>query len=129
MFVYAFDMDRTLAMPNGTSDPLSYTPIQPIVSLARSFQDSLWGIFVVTTARPDTLREKTETWLNDHGLNPVEILMRENGDYREDHHVRVDQIQLLKEKYGNNVFLYDDKITNCRAVEYSLGIPCVIVRA
>lgn len=128
-FVYAFDVDRTLAMPNGSKDPLSYKPIQPIVSLAKSFQDSLWGTFVVTTARPETLRKDTEIWLSYQGLRPIEILMRKNGDYREDHHIRVDQIQLLKEKYGQNIFLYDDKIQNCKAVEYTLGVPCVIVRA
>ena len=123
--VYAFDVDRTLAEPNGSRDLSSYTPIFPIVNLAQSFQKFPGAAVVVTTARPESTREVTEEWLRDNGISPVKLLMRAEGDEREDKQVRVDQISMVKEIFGCEVVLYDDKTSNCQAVEFETRVPCV----
>jgi len=129
MIIFAFDVDRTLAIPDGTGDSLLYEPFMPMVNLARYVQGSSEMILLVTTARPEEIRHDTNSWLHQNGLFPEEVHMRESGDYREDWEVRVDQILKIKEKFGLDVFLYDDKVSNCLAVERETGTPCILVNA
>lgn len=125
--VLAFDMDRTLALPNDAKELHSYKPFLPLVNLAKFVQKTPEMVFLVTTARGENLRGATESWLREYQLFPQEVLMRGSGDTRKDSEVRVSQIIKVREKYGSSVFLYDDKLANCQAVENQTGTPCVLV--
>lgn len=127
--IYAFDVDRTLAYPDESRDLTSYLPIPDIVNLAISFQRAPDSGVVVTTARPESARRETEEWSQINGILPLVVLMRGKGDQRDDKFVRIDQINRVKDLFQCEVFLYDDKITNCQAVELETGTPCVLVNA
>jgi hypothetical protein len=82
---------------------------------------------VVVTARPCLLFDDTEFWLNEKGLYPQLLLMRELDDERPDYEVREDQIATVIEEYGDRVMLFDDNPENCRAVR-AMGVPCIQVK-
>lgn len=127
---FVFDIDKTLTAEWYTNDHVvDLKPNTPILNLALALQKPGLGAIVVVTARPEKLKDQTQEWLDKQGLKPLFLLMRKEGDYRPDHEVRVDQLKEVVKRVGNNLFLYDDKESNCKAVEHQLGIPCVHVRS
>lgn len=119
-----FDIDGTLAqLSNFDADLTKITPKRDILQIAKAAQNV--GKMAIVTARPESSRKDTETWIKAQGLDPKFLLMRGTGDTRPDFEVRVDQVRELMKKLGNNVILYDDKLSNCRAVEKALGVICI----
>lgn len=127
--VYAFDVDKTLTKINQPGvDTLDLEPNDKILNLALFFQRPSEGTLVITTARDEKSRELTEKWLKKMGLKPKHVLMRGHGDSRPDPEVKVEQINILRKNYGDNIIMYDDKEENCRAVEKETGVPCIRVK-
>lgn len=63
---------------------------------------------IFVSARPETYRTETETWLIQHGLRPGILLMREANDKRPDTEVKSD----IYDKYLKNldiVAIFDDR--------------------
>ena len=61
------DMDSTLSQPVGESwdDTLNHQPIQPILDLAHTLHKHGYDL-VISTARPESNRPDTESWLYKH---------------------------------------------------------------
>lgn len=129
MAISVFDIDGTLAKKDGGYDNLlSIPPKDSVVKIAKAISKMPGSKMAIVTARPEESRADTEAWLRKHGLKPEFLLLRKEGDVRPDHEVRVDQVkEVIKRlgKTGGNVILYDDKMSNCRAVEKALGINCI----
>ena len=127
--VYAFDVDKTLTKVNQPNVAISdLEPNEKILNLALFFQRPDEGVIVITTARDEKSRKQTESWLKRVGLKPKHVLMRGSGDPRPDPEVKVEQINILRKNYGDNIIMYDDKEENCKAVEKETGVPCIRVK-
>ncbi len=61
------DMDSTLSQPIGESweDTANHQPIQPILDLAHTLHKHGYDL-VISTARPESNRADTESWLYKH---------------------------------------------------------------
>jgi uncharacterized HAD superfamily protein len=110
----AFDIDGTLS--EGTFSPDSETlPRLHVLKTLRMLRRAGIKIMVVT-ARPESYRETTETWLRRHAIPYHTLRMRARGDNRPDPELRAEQTR------GASV-LFDDRLDNCDRSP----IPCVIV--
>lgn len=132
MAISIFDIDGTLAKKEGSYDNLvNIPPKEQVVKIAKAIVKAGGGKMAIVTARPEESREDTEAWLGKQGLKPEFLLMRKEGDVRPDYEVRVDQVkEVMKRlgKMGGNTILYDDKVSNCKAVEKALGITCIHIQ-
>lgn len=127
--VFAFDVDGTLTAKGQDNVPLMQLKPNPkILDLALFFQNPDKGTIVITTARDEGIRKQTEAWLKAHGLKPKHVLMRGKGDPRPDPEVKVEQVNVLRKNFGDNITMYDDKPENCRAVRSKTGIKCIQVK-
>jgi uncharacterized HAD superfamily protein len=127
--VFAFDVDGTLTEPGQTSaNILDMAPNRKILDLALFYQKPEQGTIVITTARDESIRKQTETWLKGQGLKPKHVLMRGKGDPRPDPEVKVEQISILMKNFGDNITMYDDKPENCKAVREQTGVRCINVK-
>ncbi len=125
--VFVFDVDMTLTTQVWTDAHVTDLQAnQPVLNLALSMQENGMDV-VVVTARPELLFDETEFWLNDKGLYPQMLIMREPGDDRFDYEVRADQILTVMEEYGDRILLFDDNPENCRSVR-AMGVPCIQVK-
>ncbi len=125
--VFVFDVDMTLTTEFWTDAHVTgLRANQPVLNLALSMQENGLDV-VVVTARPELLYDDTEFWLNDKGLYPQMLLMREPGDERPDYKVRVDQVRTVMEEYGDRILLFDDNPDNCRAVR-AMNVPAIQVK-
>jgi hypothetical protein len=125
--VFVFDVDMTLTKEFWTDAHVTdLRANMPVLNLALSMQQNGMDV-VVVTARPYLLFDDTEFWLNEKGLYPQLLLMRELDDERPDYEVREDQIATVIEEYGDRVMLFDDNPENCRAVR-AMGVPCIQVK-
>jgi hypothetical protein len=126
--ILIFDIDGTLAKKENFDVPLpEIDPKRDILGIALTAQKPKMGRMAIVTARPEAVRQDTEEWVRKHKLKPEFLLMRKEGDLRPDYEVRVDQVRELIKKMGGNVILYDDKLSNCKAVEKALGVTCIHV--
>ena len=126
---YIFDVDGTLTSEEFFNDQVSDLAVNtPIMSIAQSLMRGNRERVAVVTARPFYLLQNTRKWLNKNGLSPHVLMTRKPGDIREDHDVRVDQVQAVMEVLGENVVLFDDKLTNCLNVYAKLKVPYIHVR-
>lgn len=131
MTIAAFDIDGTLAQKGDFSDLLNIPAKESVVKIAKAMSKMSGSKMAVVTARPEESRKETEEWLRKQGLRPQFLLMRGKGDVRPDYEVRVDQVrEVIKRlgKAGGNVILYDDKMSNCKAVEKALGVTCIHIQ-
>lgn len=131
MTIAVFDIDGTLAKKGNFGDLLSIPPKEQVIKIAKAIAKLKGSKMAIVTARPSESRGDTEAWLKKHGLKPEFFLTRKEGDVRPDHEVRVDQVKEVMRKLGKtggNTILYDDKITNCKAVEKALGITCIHIQ-
>jgi hypothetical protein len=121
------DIDLTLTSEwyynDHVVDLQSYSPM---LELVLELQEE--GVpIVVSTARPERLREDSMTWLRLKGVFPEGMYMRAEHDNRPDHLSKEDQAKVILEKYGNVLVWYDDNEDNCRVAQ-SLGIQCLLVK-
>lgn len=118
------DVDGTLtAEPYDENNLLTLreNPAMMLVAIALQNERPL----VISTARPEYLRDVTEKWLQNHGLNPVEIYMRAND--REgipDHMIKFGHLQDIREKFGDPLVWCDDNDDNVRMLQKN-GIPVI----
>lgn len=95
---YIFDIDGTLAngdhrvhhikkQPKDWDTYFSLCgedePIMPVVKLAQALWKSN-NFFFYVSGRSDVCREQTEQWLMKHGLPKEPLMMRKQGDHRDD---------------------------------------------
>ena len=123
-----FDVDGTLTAERYNEDNLLTLKENSIILLlAMALQAE--RPLIVSTARPDHLRNETETWLKSKGLKPEEIYMRPNGEEDvEDFLVKEKHLVSIREKYGNPEVWVDDN----RGVLSMLkrhNVPCIAIHS
>ena len=88
------------------------TPIKPIVDLASALIRSNEKAILFVTGRPERTRMDTVTWLLKHGLE-VEfktcLFMRKDGDGREDHIVKREILNDIRNAGFEPVLVFDDR--------------------
>ncbi len=106
------DMDGTLAII-GDRSPFDVSrcdldlPNQPVLETVHQWQDS--KTIIIMSGRTDDGKEKTEAWLNKHGVKYQHIYMRKTGDMRKDSTVKQELYEnFVKDKY-NISFILDDR--------------------
>lgn len=63
---------------------------------------------ILVTARPESYRAQTEEWLTRHGINYTALIMREDGDSRQDTDVKAEMYQKYL-KHLTIKTIYDDR--------------------
>ena len=94
---------------NGIPDD---TPIKPIVDLASALIRSNEKAILFVTGRPERTRMDTVTWLLKHGLEvefETRLFMRKDGEGREDHIVKRDILNDIRNAGFEPVLVFDDR--------------------
>lgn len=83
---------------------------------------------LISTARPEFLREVTELWLAKHGLKPEKIYMRRNSDEGiPDPAVKFEHLQDIIADYGQPVVWADDNDANIEMLRAE-DVPVIHVK-
>jgi hypothetical protein len=108
------------------NDEVSFLrPFEPMVNLTLEFQKE--GVpIVVSTARPERLRESSLKWLSRNGILPTGLQMRGNHDNRPDPLVKGDQARKILDTWGSVSLWYDDNEGNGKVIQ-ELGIQFFLV--
>lgn len=88
-------------------DPPIQSVLDSVKELAKRFD------IVILTGRPDHYREVTEFWLKQHGIQPVQVLMRPHGDTRPDYVTKAELLDTLRDR--EIVLALDDRGPVCEA--------------
>lgn len=92
---YIFDIDGTVALMEGKRSPYDYTtvagdvPNTPVIEVLWNLYDTAYDI-IFCSGRPESCRETTEAWLNQHVGVPHKLFMRPTGDTRADYIVKLE---------------------------------------
>jgi FMN phosphatase YigB (HAD superfamily) len=121
-----FDIDGTLTSEHYNEDnllTLKENPAMMLVAITMQAERPL----LVSTARPEYLREVTELWLAKHGLVPEKVYMRPNSDEGiPDPAVKFQHLQEILDEYGPPVVWADDNSGNIEMLRAE-GIPVIYV--
>jgi predicted secreted acid phosphatase len=88
------------------------TPINGVIFVIKALlHDGAYIVFL--TGRPEKVRAKTVTWLNEQGLPVNHLIMRRDGDHRED---TVAKLELLRSlPTGAEIAgIFEDRPSVCR---------------
>lgn len=133
---YIFDIDGTLADTSHRQHLLNSTPKdwkgyfaamsqdapnRPVIQVAKVLLDTGFTIILVT-GRPAAYRLETLTWLAKYGVCCHQLHMREEGDYRPDHEIKLDILNTISQHYEVQA-AFDDR-DSVVAMWRDAGIPC-----
>lgn len=110
---YIVDIDGTLALHNGRS-PYDYSKLagdivnEDVFELIELLSETSAEI-IVMSGRPDTYRRETEDWLFGFGLDPDMLLMRPEGDERDDALVKYELFNGYVRGFYNVIGVFDDR--------------------
>ena len=78
---------------------------------------------ILLTGRPDKYREVTEKWLEEYDVPYDKLIMRKEGDHRDDTIVKK---ELIEENFlkGQILFVVDDRSRVCEMYR-DLGLTCL----
>jgi hypothetical protein len=122
-----FDIDGTLTSERYNEDnllSLRENPAMMLVAIALQAERPL----VISTARPEFLREVTELWLAKHGLMPKQIYMRPND--REgvpDSEIKFVHLRDIQKRYGQPLVWADDNDANIEMLREN-DVPVIHVK-
>jgi hypothetical protein len=123
-----FDIDGTLTAERyneGNLLTLKENPTMLRLALALQSERPL----VVSTARPEYLRDETQTWLKSKGLKPEKVYMRPNGEESvEDFLIKEKHLIDIREKYGNPVIWVDDNLGVLSMLKRH-NVPCIEIHS
>lgn len=138
--VVVFDIDGTLAnsehrLHHITSDAYHQNweafyeamgddqPIMPMINLLLTFFFRDWTI-VLCTGRPEKYRGLTEKWLERHGIIVDLLMMRTDGDHRDDNVIKREMLTGLRASGMEPYIVIEDRQ---RVVEMwrAEGITCL----
>lgn len=141
MKCYLFDIDGTLAdlshrLPHIQKTPKDWdaffdacgddAPIPHIIGLAQTLSRSAHIVYV--SGRSKRVETATLEWLARHLLPPGRLYMREDGDHRPDHKIKLELLAQLRGDGYQPIMAFDDRN---QVVEMwrAAGIPCAQVAA
>jgi hypothetical protein len=120
------DIDGTLTSERYDEDnllTLRENPAMMLVAIALQAERPL----VVSTARPEKLREVTEKWLHWHGLNPKQIYMRPNSEEGlPDPVIKLEHLKQIQKKFGHPIVWADDNPDNVEMLREN-NVPVIHV--
>lgn len=90
------------------NDSINDKPNFPLVKLYKA----LWAHYpiVICTTRPSKYRSLTEKWMEMHSIpTPMELFMRGTGDHRQDHVVKRQMLQEIRQEGLNPIFAVEDR--------------------
>jgi hypothetical protein len=121
-----FDIDGTLTEECYNEDNLLILrENSAMVLIALSMQSE--RPLLISTARPEFLRDQTEKWLSSHGLNPDDIYMRPNDqDGLPDQIIKFNHLSNIIHKYGRPLAWVDDNEDNVNMLRRN-NIPTIHV--
>jgi uncharacterized HAD superfamily protein len=121
-----FDIDGTLTEERYNEDNLlTLRENSAMVLIALSMQSE--RPLLVSTARPERLREQTEKWLASHGLNPEAIYMRpDDQDGVPDQIIKFNHLSNIIHKYGRPFVWVDDNESNVNMLRRN-NVPTIHV--
>ena len=107
------------------------SPNPDIVWLSEALAPPRWShtsAFFIVTGRPDSHREQTENWLNEHAenlwMNTEALLMRASGDRREDVIIKREILKEIRDQ-GYNVRLVIEDRKSVVDMWREEGITCL----
>lgn len=109
------DMDSTMCFntskrpwygPGSTEGMITDIPNKGVVDVVKAMQDADYNI-IVCTGRNEAQREVTEQWLKGHYIEPTEIYMRNDYDYRKGVEIKEELIKQILQKY-NITAIFED---------------------
>jgi hypothetical protein len=122
-----FDIDGTLTSEHYNEDnllTLKENPAMMLVAIALQTERPL----LVSTARPEKLREVTELWLAKHGLSPKQIYMRpDNEEGIPDYEIKFAHLRDIQTKYGQPIVWADDNDKNIEMLREN-NVPVIHVK-
>jgi hypothetical protein len=122
-----FDIDGTLTSEHYNEDnllTLKENPAMMLVAIALQTERPL----LISTARPEFLREVTELWLSKHGLIPKRIYMRPNDQEGvPDSQIKLVHLKDIQKKYGQPIVWADDNDSNIEMLRAN-GVPVIHVK-
>ena len=77
---------------------------------------------VYVTGRPERVRSKTFQWLHDHDFPKGRMFMRQDGDHRPDHIIKVELLAIVRAEIGDPVMVFDDRNSVVKMWR-ELGVP------
>lgn len=127
--IYIFDLDGTLAdvthrLHHIEKKPKNWAkffdechldaPIQWVIDLFQTISFTLtdYDHLIILSGRSEHTREKTESWLKEHGVDGYhELIMRKAGDFRPDELIKPELLQLFLDKHPKAEvgFIVDDR--------------------
>jgi hypothetical protein len=122
-----FDIDGTLTSEHYNQDnllTLKENPAMMLVAIALQIERPL----LISTARPEFLREVTEVWLAKHGLSPKQIYMRPNDQEGvPDPDIKLVHLRDIQAKYGQPIVWADDNDSNIAMLQEN-DVPVIHVK-
>lgn len=122
-----FDIDGTLTSEHYNEDnllTLQENPAMMLVAIALQAERPL----IVSTARPERLREVTELWLAKHGLTPKQIYMRpDDQEEVPDAEIKFAHLQDIFDVYGHPIVWADDNDSNIAMLREN-DVPVIHVK-
>jgi hypothetical protein len=122
-----FDIDGTLTSEHYNQDnllTLRENPAMMLVAIALQAERPL----LVSTARPEFLRDVTEAWLAKHGLSPKQIYMRPNDQEGvPDPDIKLVHLKDIQAKYGQPIVWADDNDANIAMLQEN-DVPVIHVK-
>lgn len=100
-------------------------PIKEILARVHELADK--HDIVILTGRPEKYRPQTESWLKEHKVKPVEVLMRRTGDTRPDFEAKSELMRDLLDRRKVRMAL-DDREPVC-AQYAALGVKCIVIQS
>jgi hypothetical protein len=121
-----FDIDGTLTSEHYNEDnllSLKENPAMMLVAIALQVERPL----LISTARPEFLREVTELWLQKHGLMPEQIYMRPNNQEGvPDPEIKLAHLRTIQKQYGQPIVWADDNPGNIEMLREN-NVPVIFV--
>jgi hypothetical protein len=122
-----FDIDGTLTSEHYNQDnllTLKENPAMMLVAIALQIERPL----LISTARPEFLREVTEAWLAKHGLSPKQIYMRPNDQEGvPDPDIKLVHLRDIQAEYGQPIVWADDNDSNIAMLQEN-DVPVIHVK-
>ena len=122
-----FDIDGTLTSERYNQDnllTLRENPAMMLVAIAHQTERPL----IISTARPEFLRDVTELWLTKHGLSPKQIYMRPNDQEGvPDPKIKLVHLRDIQSKYGQPIVWADDNDSNIAMLRNN-DVPVIHVK-
>lgn len=80
----------------------------PIQTILQELNE-LGYVLYITSGRMETVRDKTEAWLKENGIQYEMLLMRKEGDYTPDHELKRQWLHTLLPKKETILLVFDDR--------------------